>query len=148
MNVERRVAIVVDPELGDQVAELRAARPVWVIDSPVNRVAWYESESEEPSSAIFSASDAEARKDNLLARLDDVDLHFGADSYPDSPYVGIRVFGLSLSEQVEGQLKGGAVSEHSVRRRRVLRLTSRDRKRLHVTRMLHGAVDASKTLVK
>lgn len=100
------MAIVVDPELGDRVAELRAAGPAWVINSPVNLTAWRASASLEPNSAIFSTSDADAREDNLLAQLDDVDLHFGTDSYPDNPYIGIRVFGLSLSEQVERQLKG------------------------------------------
>lgn len=94
-----------DPELGDRVALLRATQPVWVVDSPVNAAAWGLGKSLEPNSAIFKVQDPEARADNLLAELDDVDLHFGPDSYPSNPYVGNRVIGLTLTQQVESELK-------------------------------------------
>jgi hypothetical protein len=105
MTKRRRVAVVMDPALGDRVAELRAAAPVWVVDSLVNRAAWGRSNLLEPNSAIFKSLDPEARADNLIAQLDDIDLHFGADSYPENPYVGIQVVGLALSEQVEAELR-------------------------------------------
>jgi hypothetical protein len=103
-NVARRVAIVVDPELGGRVAELRATSPAWVVSSPANLAAWGRSASLEPNSAIFKATNTEARRDNLFAQLDDVELHFGADSYPENPYVGIHVIGLKLTKEIEADL--------------------------------------------
>jgi hypothetical protein len=102
--VTRRVAVVVDPELGDPIAELIATTPAWVISSPVNLAAWRRSAPLEPNSATFNATNTEARRDNLFAELDDVDLHFGADSYPENPYVGIRVIGLKLTKEIEADL--------------------------------------------
>jgi hypothetical protein len=100
----RRVVVVVDPELGDRVALLRATQPVWVVDSPVNAAAWGKAKSLEPNSAIFEVQDPGARADNLVAELADVDLHFGPDSYPENPYVGIRVIGLRLTKQIAAEL--------------------------------------------
>ena len=105
MTMGRRVAVVVDPALGDGVAELRATSPVWLVDSPVNAAAWRRSKSPEENGAIFKTLDPEARAENRIAQLDDIDLHFGADSYPEKPYVGIRVVGLALSEEVEAELQ-------------------------------------------
>jgi hypothetical protein len=102
---QKRVVVVVDPALGDKVAELRATAPVWVVNSQINAAAWGRAESLEPNSTMFAAVDQEARADNLIAQLDDIDLHFGVDSYPENPYVGIRVTGLALSDEVEAALK-------------------------------------------
>jgi hypothetical protein len=105
MTKGRRVAVVVDPALGDRLAELLATAPVWIVDSPVNAAAWSRSKSLESNGAMFKTLDPEARAENLIAELDDIDLHFGVDSYPENPYVGIRVVGLALSEQVEAELR-------------------------------------------
>jgi hypothetical protein len=77
---QKRVVVVVDPTLGDKVAELRATMPVWVVSSPRKAAAWGRSQSLEPNSAIFEVDNPEARADNLAAQLNDIDEHFGVES--------------------------------------------------------------------
>lgn len=103
--MNHRVTVVLNPELGDKLAELWVAQPVWAVSSPANLAAWNRSEQREPNSALFRVSNTEARWDNLKSQLDDIDLHFGLDSHPENPYVGIRVLGLALDGQVEEQLR-------------------------------------------
>jgi hypothetical protein len=103
MRSGNRVVVVVDPKLGARLADFED-RSVWVIESADNRAVWQRL-SFKPNSSIFKVDDSEMTVDNLKAQLDDVDLHFGSDSFPKDPYVGISVVGLALYDDVEAKLR-------------------------------------------
>jgi hypothetical protein len=93
----------VDPRLGERLAAFEG-RSLWVIDTPDNRAVWSRLQLK-PNSSIFKVADPEATVENLTAQLDDIDLHFGPDSFPKDPYVGITVIGLALDHEVEAKLR-------------------------------------------
>jgi|SRR5579862_275323 len=102
MRSGSRVVAVVDPELGERLARFER-HAVWVVDTPSNRSVWSRLKPK-PNSAIFNVANPEARAENLMGQLDDIDLHFGPDSFPESPYVGISVIGLALTDEVKAKL--------------------------------------------
>lgn len=103
--MQRRVVVVLDPEYGDKIAELPSTQPAWIVDSPQNAAPWTRANAAKRNTTTFSVTDPDARVNNLVAQLDNIDLHFGIDSYPENPYVGIGVIGLALSDEVEAALR-------------------------------------------
>lgn len=101
----KTVAIVLDPELGEGVADVLRRYPAWVVDTPTNRPFWDSSISVRGNSAIFRVNDPQQRLQNLIDALPDVEDHFGPDSDPADPYERIRVIGLALTTQTEEKLR-------------------------------------------
>lgn len=99
------VAIVVDPDYGDRIIHLESEMPVWAVKSPVNSAAWDPKTSRHSNSALFSVGNTAARAENLTGVLVDIDEHFGPDSNPQHPYLGIYVVGVALSPALEQRLQ-------------------------------------------
>jgi hypothetical protein len=98
------VAIVLDPSLGEGLADVLARYPAWVVDTPANRTFWDAAKPVE-NSAMFRVTDTQQKLNNLLTALPDIEDHFGPDSYPSRPYRRIRVLGLPLTSDVEKRLR-------------------------------------------
>ena len=98
------VAIVVDPDYGSRLRSLGVKMPVWAVKSSANSVAWIPESSRFSNSALFSVEDVEARTENLIGALADVEDHFGPDSFPQNPYTAIYVIGIDLSAAIRERL--------------------------------------------
>ena len=103
-SYESTVVVIVDPEFGEGVADVLCQHPAWVVDT-ANRASWGTAEPIDKNSALFRVADTDRRLSNLIAVLPDIEDHFGPDSYPTRPYHGIHVIGLSLTPDVEEQLR-------------------------------------------
>jgi hypothetical protein len=99
-----RVYVILDPEYGQNIAALAVGAKVWLVDSPANRTAWNEREPCSLNSAIFKTSDSNARAENLLAELPNIEDHFGPYS-SSIPYRVLEVIGLSLAADMESALR-------------------------------------------
>ncbi|HEX5274996.1 MAG TPA: hypothetical protein VFW34_06955 [Candidatus Rubrimentiphilum sp.] len=104
-KTDRTVTVVLDPDYGRRLEDLRNEPATWIVDTPENRHAWQTYHMQRGSSALFSADDPESRLRNLLDSLPDIIDHFGPDTFPDEPYKYIRVIGLPLTEDVLAKLK-------------------------------------------
>ena len=106
--LQEKVAIVVDPEFGDQVADLIAKIHVWIVDSPSNRVAvkaiWCkgqkQGEGQQFTATTFTVDFAATRVDWCAGILEAVDLHHGEYSNA-RPYSVIEVYGISIDKRLQ-----------------------------------------------
>ena len=102
--------------------------PVWAVKSSANSVAWIPESSRFSNSALFSVEDVEARTENLIGALADVEDHFGPDSFPQNPYTAIYVIGIDLSAAIRERLASEGF-RISARPRMDSRRTDRDNPR-------------------
>ncbi len=89
-----QVAVVVDPEFGEQLALLADQQCVWIADSAINRTVTERLWREKPAYAVttFRFDSTASRGDIVASILPVVDVHHGALScHP--PYNRIAVYG-------------------------------------------------------
>jgi hypothetical protein len=104
-----KVYIVVDREFGEQLAQLERGVPVWIVDTPANKVVaqrlWNERHDQDHLTGITTFNDVTSSptEDILLARLDAIDLHHGTRS-AEPPYTVIEVIGTPLSIRAKAGL--------------------------------------------
>jgi hypothetical protein len=92
------VAVVVDPEYGDRLDALALEMPIWVADTPTNRVAaetiWRRARSTDSHTArgavtTFRVHQSDSPSDWALSVLGDINLHHG--EYSQTPPDNILV---------------------------------------------------------
>ena len=98
------VGIVVDPSFGERLANLAAEMPVWIADTPGNRVAVERQWRVTPRPWHLGVTTFKVNADGASELwcadiLSDVDLHHGLDSQ-DPPYSVVEVFGTLLTEKL------------------------------------------------
>ncbi len=106
LNVEHRVAIVVDRTFGQKLAELAETMHVWICDSPANSAAcefvWRSVSGDhklDEGATRFNCLPDTPVDDVLLKIIDSVDLHHGKYSHS-PPWSTIEVFGCAASPRV------------------------------------------------
>jgi hypothetical protein len=103
------VTVIVDPNYGERLADLPLGRPVWIVDTPMNRLVterlWAESadSSHLTGMTIFTWNAAAGREATLIDELDTVDLHHGVHS-ADPPYTVLEVVGTPLTQKIKDAL--------------------------------------------
>jgi hypothetical protein len=106
------VAIVVERDFGDELAELAERLHVWVCSTPQNRRqvermrmrdAQLESPSTEHGVTTFNVSDADSPEEMLVGVLADVDLHHGEYSHS-PPWSVLEVYGALPTPAVRAAL--------------------------------------------
>jgi hypothetical protein len=101
-----KVYVVVDREFGERLAALERGVPVWIVETPANKIVaqrlWNERSAETHLTGIttFDDSESSASEDLLIGELAAVDLHHGSYS-ADPPYTVIEVFGAALTTEVK-----------------------------------------------
>jgi hypothetical protein len=108
---EHVVAVVVDPTFGERLWNLARTSHVWIVKSPDNEEAaqaLWRGEHDDPAAprkdvTLFNAT-GESPDSDFLSIIDDVELHHGEDSYPDSPANVIEVIGTPLADAVRESL--------------------------------------------
>jgi len=108
MGEVHRVFVVLDREFGDRVSDLARTGPVWIVDTPLNRiavqkVAVHPSHGHSEGITTFKSDDACSSEDTLINELDTIDLHHGSYS-ADPPYTVLDVIGAVLSERLRTEL--------------------------------------------
>jgi len=66
------------------------------------------------NSALFSVEALDAREENVVNALVDVDEHFGPTSSPNDPYTGIKVVGTGLSPMLIEKLRENGYTRFDV----------------------------------
>lgn len=105
------VIVVLDPAFGDRIEEIAARGPVWVVESSINTPVIRDMWRTQPHvdhrevGAITSCpvSDTEARVDNLLHVLADVEIHHGSADGAELVFVDgfkLEIVGVDLSREV------------------------------------------------
>jgi hypothetical protein len=110
-SYKHEVAVVVDPTFGERLWDLARTSHVWIVRSPDNEEAaqaLWRGDRADPSAprkdvTLFNATGKSPDSD-FLSIIDDVELHHGEDSYPDSPVNVIQVIGTPLSAAVRDSL--------------------------------------------
>lgn len=102
-----KVALILDPEFGDQISGIAAEMPIWILSSSRNSSAIQRARQMFPNQQITELlpRDAESRADLLARGLLNVDEHLGPDSSSD-PYQAVLVYGAlsaDLSNEVAAQ---------------------------------------------
>jgi len=113
-----RVCIVVDPEFGERLAALTLGVPVWIVDTPANKLVaqrlWKERPQHDHLTGITTfhfRADA-SREEILIGELETIDLHHGSYS-ADPPYTQIEGFGTPLSDKIKAGLADYGFDEFS-----------------------------------
>jgi hypothetical protein len=104
---EHRVAIVVDPQYGEQVIELARDRHVWLVRSPRNDEAaaalWQDASEHTLQDCITTFNGADSPESAFIAILGTVELHHGEYSH-DPPLSVIETIGLRPTSAVSDAL--------------------------------------------
>lgn len=104
-----RVHLILDPELGQQLAVLPAREPVWIVENPPNDLVIHQLWKERPGLSDlegitrFKSYDCSSES-AFLDMLSTVDLHHGAYSTK-TPYSLLEVVGCSPTEDVRAALE-------------------------------------------
>jgi len=104
-----KVYVVVEREFGEQLASLAPGVPVWIVNTPFNRVVaqrlWKERNQEGHLAGITTFKDLESlsAEDLLVSELDTIDLHHGSNS-ANPPYTILEVLGAPLSDRIKAEL--------------------------------------------
>jgi len=99
------VVMVVDPAFGERLASLPLGAPVWIVNTPTNKLVAQRLWSERPEVnhltgiTTFNISEGASREEILLDELDAIDLHHGSYS-ADPPYTRIEVLGAPFSDKI------------------------------------------------
>lgn len=105
MPAAHKVAIVVEPDFGDRLAELSRRLHVWVCDTPANRAAarsiWGDDPIYDLESGVttFEFAPEASRPEVVAAILGDIDLHHGEFSH-DPPWSVIEIIGCSSTDSL------------------------------------------------
>jgi hypothetical protein len=103
------VALVVDPMFGDRLSGIAPGTPVWIADTPGNRLAverhWAQHSGQSASEGVtaFKVDPTGTPEDWCASVLPDVDLHHGRLSH-DPPYSVIDVYGVPLTPALRAAL--------------------------------------------
>jgi hypothetical protein len=103
------VTIVVDGNFGDRLTELASSGPVWIVETPTNRLAVDREWKESPAIGhlegvtIFDSGGVATPDKVFINVLDTVDLHHSEYS-ANSPYSEIRVIGTGVTDEIEREL--------------------------------------------
>ena len=104
-----RVCVVVDRAFGDRLTLLASRVPLWVVDTPANRVVVQRlrkqraEESHLTGVTIFTDSAPSSPEELLLSQLDAIDLHHGSSS-ADPPFTALDVLGTPLTDRIRSAL--------------------------------------------
>ena len=104
-----RITLVVDPNFGDSLERVASRGATWIVDTPVNRVAfekyWREHPAESHLSGVTSFTAAETcREDSAIGVLESIDLHHGSYSSR-NPYQELEVIGAELTKELRAELE-------------------------------------------
>ena len=114
------VAVVVDPMFGDRLFSVAAQMPVWIADTPKNRVAaeqhWasHPGQSHNRGVTTFKVDLNASPEDWCAAVLSNVDLHHGRLSQ-DPPYEALEVFGATPTLALRAALSSFGFRQVTVR---------------------------------
>jgi hypothetical protein len=109
MAIPYKVYIVVDRAFGEKLAGLENGVPVWIVDTPTNKIVaqrlWKERPQDSHLTGIttFVIPEMSSPEENLLGELATIDLHHGLYSAK-PPYTVIEIFGAQLTEKIKGEL--------------------------------------------
>lgn len=109
MKSPYKVYVIVDRQFGEKLALLPSDNPVWIVDTPINKMVvqrlWGENQTKEHLVGIttFIDSTAASPEDLFLNELDVVDLHHGQYS-ADPPYTVLEGIGTPLTEKIKSAL--------------------------------------------
>jgi hypothetical protein len=109
VDVPHKVYVVVERAFGEQLASLPPGVPVWIVNTPSNRLVAEqlrrERKQEDHLTGITTFNDTKSLspEDLLVSELDTIDLHHGSYS-ANPPYTVLEVFGAPLSGRVEAEL--------------------------------------------
>jgi hypothetical protein len=108
--------VVVDPNFGDRLESRSQLTPIWIVASPDNKDAchrlWvshsHADHREKGAATHYSVSDLEARMENLLEIIPQLETHHGEVAgdeliFPDGFL--LEVVGLSLTDNVANRLR-------------------------------------------
>jgi hypothetical protein len=104
-----RVYVVVDREFGERLGTLAPGVPVWIVDTPANKVVaqrlWkgHPTDSHLRGITTFGVLNSSPPGDLLISQLPAIDLHHGCHS-ADPAYTLLEVLGTPLSERIKGEL--------------------------------------------
>ncbi len=98
--------VVLDPDFGDRLVDVRSDQPVWIVESPANTPAarriWSDGVERSGVLTLFKSS-AESGEHKFEHQLDVIDLHHGPYS-SDESYTCIDVIGASLTAEIIARL--------------------------------------------
>lgn len=109
MSKARRVSVVLDREYGERLAELNRSGPVWIVDTPFNRIAAEKIWTAKPNLdhwdgvTTFKIDINDSPEDNLIDELDMIDLHHGVHS-SESAYTILEIVGTRPTERIKDEL--------------------------------------------
>jgi hypothetical protein len=101
------VAVVLDPDFGEELYRVAESVDVWVTPSPSNRSAvveyWRRSTNDKPKTiTMWSTALSGATVDEWLGILDDIELHHGELSGPG--VAGLEVYGAVVTPHAQAAL--------------------------------------------
>lgn len=109
MSSPYRVFVVVDRQYGERLSKLNAAGPVWVVDTPANRVVAQGIWTARPDLShlkgitTFKFAEDSSSEDILLNEVGTIDEHHGAYS-ANPPYTIFEVIGTGISDKIKDEL--------------------------------------------
>lgn len=109
MTKPYRVFVVVDREYGQRLTDLVQEGPVWVVDTPANRVVAEEIWHAEPNRShlqgitTFRFPEDGSPEDILVNEFDTIDLHHGKYS-ANPPYTVLDVVGTTITPRLRTEL--------------------------------------------
>jgi hypothetical protein len=104
-----KVFVIVDRQFGEQLSLLAPGIPVWIVDTPTNKIVaqrlWKERPNDNSLTGITTFNDSESAspEDLVIWHLDVIDLHHGRNS-ADPPYTIIEVCGARLTDRIKAEL--------------------------------------------
>jgi hypothetical protein len=104
------VHVIVDPEFGVRLREIRMGEPVWIADTDINRAACETIRRErKPQSHVvgltsFKVDKALGPEDWLISELETIELHHGEYSH-DPPWSRINVIGAKWTARIQRELE-------------------------------------------
>lgn len=113
--MEAPVAIVVDPDFGERLADLSRRMPVWICDTPTNHAVAETSRRlirPQPDITTFDFSASASPETTFLDVVADVDLHHGEYS-KERPWTDLHVFGVTLTPTIQDALSGYGIHNFS-----------------------------------
>ncbi|HWF00428.1 MAG TPA: hypothetical protein VG248_11575 [Caulobacteraceae bacterium] len=105
----RRLLVVLDPNFGDRLHEVRPDQPVWIVESahntPVVKALWRVPLGHRSLTDVTSFTPkAQDPEPELIGQLDVIDLHHGPYS-TQTPYTLIEVVGARLTHEVRAAVR-------------------------------------------
>ena len=103
-----KVVVVVDPALGERLAHLQSAVPVWILETSANRAIAERLWSDRPKDShltgitTFKAA-GPSPEENLLGVIDTIDLHHGTYS-ASPPCKVLEVIGTAATDKIRTEL--------------------------------------------